>query len=162
METEPAVSDWIKREDEAEAAKARARLAQRVSCVRDQPTLNLTQASAYGQTLCLLPPPISPVPQAGHNTLAHARALAPTRLDPLGPQWDPWDSMDCSEDDQRGADGTVDPPSSPPNMLFTQHSEEAVQEPHDERVAAADLLATQMLIGDHAKPLGTHHLCLRA
>ncbi len=155
METEPAVSDRIKREDEAEALKARARMVQRVSCVRDQPFLKLIEASAYGPTLCLLLPPTSPVPHAGQYTLALARALAPARIDPLGPQWDPCDSMDCSEDDQRGADGMIDPPSSPPNMLFTQHSEEAVQEPHDERVAAADLPATQVLIGDHAKPLGT-------
>ena len=102
METEPAVSDWIKREDEAEALKARARLAQRVSCVRDQPFLNLIEASAYGPTLCLLLPPTSPVPHSGQNTLAVARARAPTRLDPLIPQWDPWDTMDFSEDDQRG------------------------------------------------------------
>ena len=107
-------------------------MVRRVSCVRDEPTLNLIEASAYGQTLCLLLPPTSPVPHSGQNTLVFARAQAPTRLDPLGPRW------------------------------FTQHSEEAVQEPHDGRVAAADLPATQVLIGDHAKPLGTHPLCPRA
>jgi hypothetical protein len=105
-------------------------MVQRVLCVRDQSILNLTKASAYGQTLCLLLPPTSPVPHSGQNTLAFVRARAPTRLDPLGPRWDPLDAMDCSEDDQRSADGTVDSPSSQPNMLFTPHSEEAVQEPH--------------------------------
>ena len=89
METEPAVSDWIKREDEAEALKARARMVQRVSCVRDQPILNLIEANVYGPTLCLLLPPTSPVPHSGQNTLVFARARAPTRLDPLRPQWDP-------------------------------------------------------------------------
>ena len=154
MEADPAVSDWIELEDEAEAMKARARMIRRVAAVMDPPLINLTEASAYHQALSLSLPPTSPVSHAGHisfyTSLNFARARAPTHLGPLGPQWDPVDAMDCSEDAPRGVDGRVDPPSSSLNMLFTQHSEEAMQEPHNECVAAVDLTVTQVLIGDHA------------
>ena len=35
--------------------------------------------------------------------------------------------MDCSEDDGGGVDGRANPPYSLYNMLFTQHSEKAVE-----------------------------------
>ena len=63
MEADPAVSNWIELEDEAEALKARVkRMERRVSFVRNQPLANLTEASAYHQALCLSPP-TSPCPE---------------------------------------------------------------------------------------------------
>ena len=161
MEADPAVKNWIELEDEAEAEKARARMIRRVSAVMDPPLINLTEASAYHPTCSLSPPPTSPVSHAGHTSLVFARARAPTHLVPMGPRWDPKEAMDCSEDAPRGADGKADSPSSNLSMLFTQHSEEVVQEPHNECVEAVDLPATQVLTGDRAKPLDTHHLCPR-
>ena len=142
MEADPAVSDWIKLEDEAEAMKARARMIRRVAAVMDPPLINLTEASVYHKALSLSLPITSPVSHAGHTSLVFARARAPTNLAPLGPQWDPVDAMDCSEDAPRGVDGRIDSPSSSINMLFTQHGEKAVQEPHNECGAATDLSAT--------------------
>jgi hypothetical protein len=51
MEADPAVSDWIKLEDEAEAMKARARMIRRVAAVMDPPLINLTEASVYHKAL---------------------------------------------------------------------------------------------------------------
>ena len=161
MEADPAEKNWIELEDEAEAEKARARMIRRVSAVMDPPLINLTEASAYHPTCSLSPPPTSPVSHAGHTSLVFARARAPTHLVPMGPRWDPKEAMDCSEDAPRGADGKADSPSSNLSMLFTQHSEEVVQEPHNECVEAVDLPTTQVLTGDRAKPLDTHHLCPR-
>ena len=132
----------------------------RVLCVRDQPVSNLTEASAYYPALCF-PSPVttSPAPHAGYCPFTLARAHAPAHLDLLGPSWDPLDAMDCSEDGQCGMDSRTDPPSSPLNMLLTQHSEEAVQEPHNPCGAADDLPVTQVLLGDHVNPARTHHPC---
>ena len=88
MEADPAVSDWIELEDEAEAMKARARMIRRVAAVMDPPLINLTEASAYHKAFSLSLPPTSPVPHSGQNALAFARARVPTRLDP-GPSVGP-------------------------------------------------------------------------
>ena len=161
MEAEPAVSDWIELEDEAGALKARVnRMERRVSFVRNQTLANLTEASAYQQALCLSPY-TPPVTHPGQYPFTFTRARTPTHLDPLGPQWDPLDAMDCSEDAQRGMDGKADTPSSRLNMLLTQHSEKAAEEPHSQSVDAPDLSVIKVLIGDHAKPLGTHLPCPR-
>ena len=157
MEEEPALGNWIKLEVEAEAERVRASLIRRVLSVRDHPMPNLTEASAY-LALCFPLPPISPAPHAGHCTFTLARAHAPAHLGLLGPSWDPSDAMDCSEDGQCGVDGMGDPPSSPLNMLFTQHSEKAVQEPHNLCGAADDLSVTKVLIGDQVNPARTRQL----
>ena len=148
-------------EDEAEALKAKERMARRVSIVRDHSDFNLTETSAYPLGLCLSLPITSPVSHAGINPPAFARARAPVHLAPLGPPWDPL-AMDCSEDVVRGVDSMGGPPSSPLDTLFTQHGEEAVQEPHNGCVAAADLSVTQMLTSDHVNPAHTHHPCPRS
>ena len=161
MEAEPAVSDWIELEDEAEALKARVkRMERRVSFVRNQTLANLTEASAYQQALCLSPY-TPPVTHPGQYPFTFTRARTPTHLDPLGPQWDPLVAMDCSADAQRGMDGKADTPSSLLNMLFSQHNEKAIQEPPPRGVAADDLSATKVLIGDHVQPLDTHYLSPR-
>jgi hypothetical protein len=162
METGPAVSDWIKMEVEAEALKAKERMARRVSFVRDHSNSNLTETSAYPRVLCLSLPITSPVSHAGMNPPAFARARAPMHLAPLGPKWDPLVAMDCTEDVERGVDSRGGPPSSPLDTLFTQHGEEAVQEPHNGCVAAADLSVTQVLMCDHVNPAHTHHPCPRS
>ena len=110
MEAEPAVSDWIKLEDEVEAQRARASLIRRVSSARDQSMLNLTEASAYDPFLCLPSLP-SPVSHAGKNTFGHVRAPTPAHLDLVGLCEDPSDEMDCGEDDGSGVDGIANPPS---------------------------------------------------
>ena len=157
MEEEPALGNWIKLEVEAEAERVRASLIRRVLSVRDHPMPNLTEASAY-LALCFPLPPISPASHAGHCTFTLVRAHAPAHLGLLGPSWDPSDAMDCSEDGQCGVDGMGDPPSSPLIMLFTQHSEKAVQEPHNLCGAADDLSVTKVLIGDQVNPARTRHL----
>ena len=156
METGPAVSDWIKKEVEAEALKAKERMARRVSFVRDHSISNLTETSAYPPVLCLSLPLTSPVSHAGLHPPTFARARAPMHHVPLGPHWDPLVAMDCSEDVERGVDSRDGPPSSPLDTLFTQHDEEAVQEPHNKCVAAADLSVTQVLMSDHVNPAHTH------
>ena len=162
MEEEPAPGDWIKLEVEAEAIRARASLIRRVSIVRDQPMLNLTEASAYCSDFCFPLPHTSPVPHAGSFTFTHARAPAPTHLGSPGPMWDPGDAMDCGEDVWCGVDVMTDPPSSSLHMLFTQCNEEASREPRNQCVAADDLPVTKALSGDHGNPACTHHPCLRA
>jgi hypothetical protein len=151
MEAEPTVSDWIKLEDEVEAQRARASLIRRVSSARDQPMLNLTEASAYDPFLCLPSLP-SPVSHAGKNTFGYVQAPTPTHIDLVGLFEDPSDEMDCGEDDGSGVDGMANPPSSLYNTLFTQHIERAVREPHLQSVAAADPTVTEMLIGDQVQP----------
>jgi len=132
-----------------------------VPFVRDHSISNLTETSAYPLVLYLSLPITSPVPHAGLHPPAPARARAPMHLVPVGPPWDPLAAMDCSEDAQRGVDSKGSSPSSPPDTLFTQHDEEAVQEPHTRCAAAADLPATQMLTCDHVNPTHTHHPCPR-
>ena len=83
-------------------------------------------------------------------------------LAPLNPEWDSLVAMDCTEDVERGVDSRGGPPSSPLDTLFTQHGEEAVQEPHNGCVAAADLSVTEVLMSDHANPAHTHHPCPRS
>ena len=87
MEADPAVSDWIKLEDEAEAMKARARMIRRVAAVMDPLLINSTKASAYHKALCLSLPPTSPVSHAGIAHLIHHSSL-PEPVHPLTlPHW---------------------------------------------------------------------------
>ena len=93
MEVEPAPGDWIKLEVEAEAIRARASLIRRVSIVRDQPMLNLTEASAYCSDFCFSLPHTSPVPHAGSFTFTMPEPPHPHTLDPRalrGTQGMPW------------------------------------------------------------------------
>ena len=157
MEMDPPVSDWIKREDEAEAQRAKAKLFRRVPGVRDLPMLNLIEASAY-PLLHFTLPLTSPVPQAAITRLNLARAPTPTNHAVMDPFEDPCHAMDCSEDVERGIDCRVDPPSTSPFTLFTQHTGDFTQELHTQ-CGEAGGQPDPMLIGDPAQQLGTLHHC---